>query len=209
MKSLSITTFVVSGFSVGIVTTALGQSFATVIAIGAGPLFLVGLLIAVALTNAWPKLKPGPWRYIVALIVSFVGYAGAVFAFSLVFGYSPGLFGMKASNDIADLGIDVFCGLLLATIFAAFVIEVLVAVMTARWSSKMLLAIAVTGICSVFVSALGRGILLRLVSTPTPTYRYWSFFGVLFSLTEASFAGAIGLQLGGSNTRSGIGAKKS
>ena len=82
--------FVASGFYIGIVTTALGQLFPTVMAVGAGPLFFVGLLIAIALTSAWSKLSPGPWRYIAALIVSLVGYVGAVFVFSLVSGYSPG-----------------------------------------------------------------------------------------------------------------------
>jgi len=200
--------FVASGFSTGIVTTALGQSFPTVMAVGAGPLFFVGLLLAIALTGAWAKLSPGPWRYIVALIVSLVGYVGAVFVFSLVSGYSPEVLGVKASHDVTDLGIDVFFGLLSATIVVAVFMEFLVLVMTAKWDSKMLLTLAVIGICSVFVSAFGREILLHMVSTATPTYRYWSIFGVLFSVTEALFAGAIGLQLGGS-IRSGVSTKSS
>ncbi len=206
MKRLSILMFVASGFSIGIVTTALGQSFPAVMAVGAGPLFFVGLLIAVALSSAWSKLSPGPWRYIVALIVSLVGYVGAVFVFSLVSGYSPEILGIKASHDITDLGIDVFYGLLSAAIVAAVFIEFLVSVLTAKWNSKMLLTLAVTGICSVLVSAFGRAMLLHMVNTVTPTYRYWSFFGVLFSVTEALFAGAIGLQLGG-GIRSGVSTK--
>ena len=208
MKRLSILMFVASGFYIGIVTTALGQLFPTVMAVGAGPLFFVGLLIAIALTSAWSKLSPGPWRYIAALIVSLVGYVGAVFVFSLVSGYSPGVLGIKASHDVTDLGIDVLYGLLSAMIVAAVFIEFLVSVMTAKWDSKMLLTLAVVGVCSVFVSAFGRGILLHMVSTATPTYRYWSFFGVLFSVTEALFAGVIGLQLGGS-IRSGVSTKSS
>lgn len=208
MKKLWILMFMTSGFFIGIVTTALGQSFPTAMAAGAGPLFFVGLLIAIALTNARSKLSPGPWRYIVALIVSLVGYVGAVFVFSLVSGYSPAVLGIKASHDVTDFGIDVFCGLLSATMVAAVFIEFLVLVMTAKWDSKILLTLAVIGICAVFVSAFARGILLHMVTTATPTYRYWSFFGVLFSVTEALFAGAIGLQLEGT-VRSGISAKSS
>lgn len=187
----------ICGFVAGIITTAIGQWFPSALTVGAGPMFLAGILVAIALTGAWAQLRPGLWRYLAAFFLCLIAYISALFVFSIVTGYSPEILGIAASHDITEFGSDVFLGLLAGMVVAAIFIELLVFVLTTLWSHQKLFLLGTMGFFSVFVAFIGRGILLRMDRLATPTYRYWAFFGLLFIVSEVLFAGAIGSQIWG------------
>jgi hypothetical protein len=186
--------FLLAGLLGGLVAVAVGVSRPTVLAVGVGLLFFIALLAAIAMTNSWSRVSPGIWRYAVAAIISIAAYLLALITFWGLFGYSPDLFGVHASKDMADFGADIWIGLLAACLVASICIEFVAYVLTSRWSNGVLASFAGAGVLSIVASFTATKLARFAVST-MPTLYAWVFLGVLLAVGEALFCGLLGAQI--------------
>jgi hypothetical protein len=185
--------FLLAGFIAGIITVALGRVSLTVLTIGVGPLFFLAILAAIALTDSWPYLSRGFWRYVIAACVSTAAYVLALVTFWWLGGYLQGLLGTHGSNDLSDFRLDMWGGLIAAALVAAVCIELMAYVLTGRWSNTVLARLAVAGALSIVATF----IVIRVVrpTSNLPMLYYWSFFGILFAVGEALFCSIVGAQI--------------
>jgi hypothetical protein len=184
-------TFLVAGFIAGVVTVAVGTVSPTVLAIGTGPLFFAAILAAVILTDSWPHLNRGLWRYAAAACLCFATYVLALFTFNTAMGYSPQLLGISESTDVAQFRADVWVGLLSAVLVASAGIELVVYILMGRWSNSFFGRLAVAGFISVLVTFIAN----------LAAHHYWSFLGVLLPVGEGLFCGLVGAQIWRSSQR--------
>jgi hypothetical protein len=182
--------FFCAGLVAGLVTAAVGPKWPTIFTVGVGPAFFTALVVAIAMTDSWPRLSRGIWRYAVAAVISTLGYILALVTFSGLGGYSPELFGVHRSNDISDFHADVWIGLLAASLVAAIFTEFVAYVLTNRWSNGVLACLAGAGALSVVVTFTGMR-LVKLTLTTMPML----YHCILFSVGEALFCALIGAQI--------------
>jgi hypothetical protein len=187
-------TFLLAGFISGSITVVVGRVSIWVLVVGVGPIFFIALLAAIALTGSWPRLGVGIWRYLLAACISTAAYFAAFLTFWGLGGYFQTLLGARGSNDLSDFGVDIWIGLIAAALVAALCIELMAYVLTARWSSTVLLQLAGAGIAVIMLTFLAMCTVRPARNVPSLLY-YWAFFGVLFSLGEALFCGLVGTQI--------------
>jgi hypothetical protein len=181
-------TFFLTGLTAGLVTVAGARAWPMLLVHGVGPLFFVAVLAAITLTGSRSHLGGGWWRILVGICVSIGAYLLALFAFSVVAGYSPDLLGIRASgasSDLSRFGADVWLGLLAAALVASVGIELLVYVLTGKWSNSFLFRLAAAGLVSVLVTFL----------VDRAAHYYWTFYGVLLPMGEGLFCAVVGAQI--------------
>ncbi len=174
-------TFLVAGFIAGAATIAAGAVSPTVLMIGGGPIFFLAILAAIALTDGWPHLTRGFWRYVLAACVSTAAYVLALVTFWWLGGYLQNLLGSHGSNDLSEFRLDVWLGLTAAALVAAVGIEGMASVLTGKWSNLFLFCLVGVGFVAILVTFIAN--------------RYWSFFGILWPVGEGLFCGVIGAQI--------------
>ena len=189
-------TFSMAGLIAGLITVGLGTVSVTVLTIGVGPLFFLAIFAATTLTGSWSHLSRSPWRYAAAILVCTIIYILALFTFSAIDGYLPQLFGISESSDINAFGADVWAGLIAAALVASAGVELVVYILTGKWSTSTLAYFLVAGIISISVTFVA-----NLIG-----HHYWSFLGVLLPIGEAGFCALAGAQIREtiSSARSGI-----
>ena len=178
-------TFLFAGLAAGVASVAIGRVWPTVLISGVGVLFFAALLIAIAISGSWARLRPGLWRYLVGLVISTAAYLVGLFAFSVVGGYAPDVLGIPASSDISRFGADVGTGLLAAALISSVCIELLASILTGRWSNRFFLFLAVAGFVTVAATYVAH------VFTRQPL----AFFGALLPVGEALYCWIVGLQI--------------
>ena len=187
-------TFFLAGFIAGSITVAAGSASLWVLTVGVGPLFFVALLAAIALTDSWPHIRRGFWRYVLAACASTMAYVLALLTFWMLGGYLQNLLGSRGSNDLSEFRLDVWVGLIAAALVAAVCIELVAYVLTSRWSNAVLARLAGAGILAIVLTFIAVRAVRSTGNLPSLLY-YWSFFGILFSFGEALFCGLVGAQI--------------
>lgn len=188
--------FLASGFLAGIASAELGLSQPTVLVLGVGPFFFIAVLIALALTNSWSHLRPRIWGYFVAMCLSAVIYFVAFLTFIGTTGYAPQVLGLHSSADVIDFGTDVLLGLLAASVVASLGMEVLVYILTSRWSNRFLAFFLAASVASIVGAYVIRGIVLRFVHEGgSPLLQFWISLGALLVVGEALFCAVLGAQI--------------
>lgn len=177
--------FSVAGLVGGITCAIVGASQPSVLAVGIGPLFFAGLLVAMILTGSWRRVRPGVWRYVAAALTSTVAGVLALFLFSVVAGYAPKIPGVRTSGDIVEFRLDVWLGLVVAAAVASVAVELVATLFTGRWSNHVLARLIVAGLATVLVTFV----------VNLPFHRYWSFMGALLAVGNALFCGLVGKQI--------------
>ena len=180
-----VTVFLLAGLFAGFMTAALGISRPTVLAVGVGPLFFGAVLAAIAITNSWSRVSPGIWRYVAAACLCTGAYVLALFAFSVVGGYSPQVLGVQPSSDIIDFRADVWLGLSAAVLVAAICMELVAFTLTSRWSNFSLGLLALAGFATILITFIAN----------QQVRHYWLFMGMLLPVGEALYCGVVGAQL--------------
>jgi uncharacterized membrane protein (DUF485 family) len=188
-------TFLGAGFLVGLVTAVVGGLLPPMLTVGVGPLFSLGVIAAIGLTNSWRFLRRGVWRYIVAACISTIAYVVAFFTFSVVAGYAPDMFGIRASRDIVDLHFDVALGLFCGALVAAICTELIAYLLVGCWSNATLALFVLSGLLTVSATVATRRIVFRSLEISHPTYHSWAFLIVLFSVGEGLFCASLGIQI--------------
>lgn len=173
--------FLLAGFIAGVITITTGRVSLWVLTVGAGPLFFLAILTAIAFTDSWSHVRRVFWRYVIAACVSTVAYCLALFTFWTLGGYLQGLLGIRGSNDLSEFRLDVWLGLSAAALVAAVGIEAMACVLTGKWSNFFLFGLMIVGFATVLVTFVAN--------------RYWSFFGILWPIGEALFCGVVGAQI--------------
>jgi hypothetical protein len=125
------------------------------------------------------------WRILGAICICTGSYFVALFTFWMVGGYSPQLFGVRASIDPIDFGFDILIGLLAAALVASVGIEFLVYVLTGNWNNSSLLRFLAAGVITILVT----------FAVDRAAHRYWTFYGVLLPLGEGLFCAVVGAQI--------------
>lgn len=74
--------FFCAGLAAGLITAAVAPKWPTIFTVGVGPVFFTALVVAIAMTNSWPCLSRGIWRYVIAAVVSTAGYVLVLVTFS-------------------------------------------------------------------------------------------------------------------------------
>jgi len=184
-----------SGFIAGIASAELGLSQPTVLVLGVGPFFFIAVLIALALTKSWSHLRSGMWGYFVAMCLSSVTYFVAFLTFIGIAGYAPQVLGFHSSADVIDFGTDVLLGLLAASVVASLGMELLVYILTSRWSNRFLAYFLSASVASLLGAYVIRGIVLRFVRGSGPLLQYWISLGALLVVGEALFCAVLGAQI--------------
>jgi hypothetical protein len=187
-------TFLLAGFIAGSITVAAGRASFWVLTVGVGPLFFVALLAAIALTDSWPRLRGGLWRYLLAACISTIAYFLALLTFWWLGGYLQTLLGSRGSKDLSEFRLDMWVGLIAAALVAAVCIELVAYVLTSRWSNAVLARLAGAGILAIVLTFIAMRAVRSTSNLPSILY-YWSFFGILFSFGEALFCGLVGTQI--------------
>ena len=180
--------FLLAGFIAGSITAAVGRVSLWVLTVGVGPLFFLAIIAAIAFTGSWPHVRHGFWRYVFAACASTMAYVLALVTFWWLGGYLTNLLGNRGSTDLSDFRLDMWVGLIAAALVAAVCIELVAYLLTSRWSNAVLARLAGAGILAIVITF----IIVRAARSTgnlTPLLYYWSFFGILFSLGEALFAG--------------------
>jgi hypothetical protein len=180
--------FLLTGLIAGLVCVAPGVSWLMLLTLtwGVGPAFFVAVVVGIKITGARHHLQGGFLRYLVGLVVCLITYLLALMVFFGVYGFSPGWFGFRPSENVHQFGIDVVLGLLAATAFAAGGIALFTFVLTRQWSNSLLRRLLWAGIATIIVTFI---LNYRFHS-------YWSFFGVLLPLGNALFCYLVGIQIG-------------
>lgn len=177
--------FLSAGLAAGLVTVAGGRAWPTLLPMllvfGVGPLFFVAVLMAIILTGAWPHLGQGRWRFVVAICTCTGAYPLALLTFLVVAGYS----GIPTSARQIRFGADVWIGLLGAALASSACIELLVFVLTGKWSNSFLFRLAAAGVVTVLVT-----FIVDLVA-----HHYWTFYGILLPVGEGLFCWLVGAQI--------------
>jgi hypothetical protein len=187
--------FLASGFLAGIASAEVGLSQPTVLVLGVGLFFFIAVLIALALTNNWSHLRPRIWGYFVAMCLSAVTYFVAFLTFIGTAGYAPQVLGLHSSADVIDFGTDVLLGLLAASVVASLGMELLVYILTRRWSNLFLAFFLAASAASLVGAYVIRGIVLRFVHGSGPLLQYWISLGALLAVGEALFCAVLGAQI--------------
>lgn len=182
-------TYLLTGLTAGIITTAIGQVWPGFLVFGVGPVFFVAVLSAIALTKTWSCLHRDSWRIIAGICICTGAYLLALFTFVAVGGYWAELLHIRISTEMR-FSADVWIGLLAAALVASACVELLVYVFTGKWSTSFFLSFAAAGFVVVLATFLG-----SLVS-----HHYWSFYGVLLPLGEAFFCALIWAQIWSATT---------
>jgi hypothetical protein len=178
-------TFLSAGITAGIITAVIGRLWPGFLSVGVGLLFFVALLAAITITAGWPRLRPGLWRYIVAVVICTVAYVLALFTLMSVSAYVPKLLGVPASGDLVEFGADMWIGLLAAVLVASAGVELVLYILTGTWSNSFFGRLAVAGFVSVLVT-----FIVNLTA-----HHYWSFMGVLLPVGEGLFCAVVGAQI--------------
>ena len=177
--------FLFAGLTAGLVTVAGAGAWPTLLPIlfvcGVGPLFFAAVCTAIVLTGYWSHLSRGWWRIVAGLCICTGTYLLALSTFLVVAGYSS----IRASVDPNRFGPDVWVGLLAAALVAPACIELLVYVLTGKWSNTFLFRLAAAGVLSVFVTFI----------VDQAGHYYWTFYGILLPLGESLFCWLIGAQI--------------
>jgi uncharacterized membrane protein (DUF485 family) len=178
-------TFLLLGLLAGVVCVLLGASHPVFLAYAVGPLVFAAVVAGIAISHARPYVRVGVWRLSSALLLSTITYLAALFAFSAVGGFSPNWFGVAASENVVDFGVDVLLGLLAAGIVAATGVSTLTVLLTGRWSAALLLRLILTSVITIVATFV----------TNLLFHSYWSFLGILLPLGSALFCWLVGGQI--------------
>ncbi|HEY1525806.1 MAG TPA: hypothetical protein VGH51_06170 [Candidatus Angelobacter sp.] len=178
-------TFLLAGLTAGLVTVVGGRAWPTLLPMllvcGVGPLFFVAVLTAITLTGSWSHLSHGWWRIVAGICICTGAYLLALFTFLAVAGYS----GIPTSTDQIRFGADVWVGLLAAALVASACIELLVFVLTGKWSNSFLFRLAAAGVVTVLVTFV----------VDLAAHHYWTFYGILLPVGEGLFCWLVGAQI--------------
>jgi hypothetical protein len=179
------TTFLLAGLTAGLVTVVGARAWPTLLPMllvcGVGPLFFVAVLTAITLTGSWSHLSHGWWRIVAGICICTGAYLLAFFTFLVVVGYS----GIPTSTDQIRFGADVWIGLLAAALVASACIELLVFVLTGKWSNSFLFRLAAAGVVTVLVT----------LAVDLAAHHYWTFYGILLPVGEGLFCWLVGAQI--------------
>lgn len=179
-------TFLLTGLIGGLVCVMPGPLLGLLtLTWGVGPAFFVAVVAGIVITGARRYLQANVLRCLAGLVVCFITYLLALMVFFGVYGFSPAWFGFRPSDNVDQIGMDVFLGLLAAATFAAGGITFFAFVITGRWSKLLLARLLLAGIVTIIVTF--------IVNYPFRTY--WSFFGVLLPLGNALFCYLVGTQI--------------
>lgn len=186
MKTKQIT-FAVAGLLAGLIVVAVksvGSLEITIMSLTwfVGPLFFVATLAGIAMTGAWHCFHTGLLRYLTGLALCTITYSLALITFFTVFGFSPDWFGVQPSSSIARFGVDVGLGLTAAGVVGAIGISVFAALLTRKWSLRILRRLMLAGFLCVCVTFI----------VNFPFQKDWSFFGVLLPVGNALFCYLVG-----------------
>jgi hypothetical protein len=191
-------TFSLAGFTAGIIAVAAGRESLWVLTAGVGPLFFLAILAAIAFTGAWPHVRRGFWRYMLAACASTMAYVLALLTFWWLGGYLQSLLGTNGSNDLSEFRLDMWVGLIAAALIAAVCIELMAYILTGKWNNTVLARLVGAGILAIVMTFIAMRAVRSTGNLPPPLY-YWSFFGILFSFGEALFCGLVGAQIWGTS----------
>ena len=181
-----LTTFVFlsAGLIAGLATASAARLwppiFPMLLVLGVGPLFLVAVFSAITFTRSWSLVGSGWWRIVAGICICTGAYVLALFTFILV-SDSMG----TAYAEANRFGIGVWIGLLAAALVASACIELLVYVLTGRWSNFYLVRFA----------AAGAGCVLVTFLADRAVHHYWTFYGIFLPVGEGLFCQLVGAQI--------------
>ena len=186
MKTKPIT-FSIAGLLAGLIVVAIKSVGSVEIMILSltwfvGPLFFVATLTGIVLTGARRCFQAGLLRYLSGLVLCTITYSLALLTFFTVFGFSPDWLGVKPSSSIAGFGVDVVLGLAAAGVVGATGIWLFAALLTKKWSTRLLQHLMLAGLLCVCVTFI----------VNFPFKKEWSFFGVLLPVGNALFCYLVG-----------------
>jgi len=111
-----------------------------------------------------------------------ITYMVGLVVFFGVTGFSPDWFGFARSSSIAGFGVDVGLGLIAAGLVGALGITLFTALLTGKWSNRLLQRLMVAGLLAMVITFIAN----------LPFQKDWSFFGVLLPVGNALFCYLVG-----------------
>jgi hypothetical protein len=169
------------GAIAGALLVILASSIPLIVLWGVGPVIVGSIIFA----TTSPSRKIKAWKAAIAVVLSIPAYLLAFFALAFTTSFAQS-HGLRPSDSISDLGIDMSCGLAAAVLTACVEMEILSWFLSGLWSLRHAFLLMGSGLVVLAITC-GIGMLAKkLVAHPSNTLELWVFFGPMLLLGGAS-----------------------
>lgn len=184
--------FALSGLFAGTVSLVLAKPFPLLLVFGVGPAIVGSCVLAAVFQN----IRVNTVRAVAAVLLSVPAYLLSFGGFAATASFFQE-HGTKPSTLLSDLGPDILLGLVAAVVIASVLLEGLAFLLSKRWSTWAVAALAGGGIGSVVLAYAAKVPYFHLAGPPEGSAQIVILFGPLFIVGGAITAMVIGEQVRG------------